>query len=247
MGVRISQMDPLQGSLDKQDLFEIARRTGSNAATYSVTAEQIADYYKFKNNGAFLGNTTKDLDSFTFADVGTYYWQGTPALTGMPSAGLLEVIGYEAPEDVAAGGDSEIFERLTAGGESFIRSKVAGMWSSWGVLSNKNGNVIFSGTSSDGQVTFPVPFSVAPVVMVVPATNSTPNDYLHVINLGTVTSNGFQVVRYKCHLGEYEEIEQIQTTEQSGTTTTKTVTKTNTGYKWESADFAYYWFATLDG
>ena len=249
MGVRITQMDPLQGALDKHDLFEIARPNGnSGGATYSVTAEQISDFYKLKNNGSFRGYTTKSLDDFSYADNGTWYWQGTPALSGMPSVGILEIIGFEAPSDVAtSGGNTEIYERLTSGADCFIRTYMGGMWSSWGILSNKNGNIIFSGVSSDAHVTFPVPFAVAPVVTVTPATNATPNDYLHVINLGTVNSNGFDVVRYKCSLGQYVEAETINTTEQSGTTTTKTYNRQVTGYQWEAGDFSYYWIATLDG
>ena len=186
------------------------------------------------------------MDEFTYADVGTYYWQGTPALTGMPSAGLLEIIGYEAPEDVSPGGSSEIFERLTAGTECFIRSYIGGMWSSWGILSNKNGNIIFSGTSTSSEVVFPVPFSVAPAVTVTPI-NGLPNDYVNVINLVSVDTNKFTVARYQCALGNYVEKETIQTTEQSGTTTTKTYNREVTGYEWSSGSFGYYWIATLDG
>ena len=244
MGIKISQMDRAS-ALTKDDLFVISRGSGNVNANYAVSGQQVGAYVKTLNNGSFYGSTEKSLDEFTFADSGVYYWQGTPYLTGMPSAAMLEVMSYVAPDE-ASGEEPAIFERLTAGGECFVRSKLGGMWSSWGVLSNKNGNIIFSGVSNASEVVFPVPFSVAPVVTLTPV-NGTPNDTVNVINIATVDTNKFTVARYQCALGEYEEQETIQTTEQSGTTTNKTYTRVLSGYQWSAGSFSYYWTATLDG
>lgn len=244
MGIKISQMD-LVSALDKFDRFVISRGSGNVNANFAVTAQQVGAYVKTLNNGSFYGSTDKGLDEFTYADTGVYYWQGTPYLTGMPSAAMLEVISYVAPDE-ASGEEPTIFERLTAGKECFIRSKMGGMWSSWGVLTNKNGNVIFSGTASSDEVVFPIPFEVAPVVTVTPI-NGDPNNYVNVINLTQVNTNKFNVARYQCSLGNYVETETVQTTEQNGTTTTKTNTRQLTGYQWSVGTFGYYWVAMLDG
>lgn len=250
MGIRITQMDPLTGAIDRGDLFEIARKTGnSTAATYSVTAEQIADYYKNSNNGSFKGTTTKSLDEFDWTDAGVYYWQGTPALNGMPSSGFLEVMTYASQNDVTGTVAPATFLRLTApNAESFCRSKIQGLWSSWAVLSNKNGNVIFSGRDTAATITFPAPFEQTPNVFVVPY-NSTANK-VYVINVGTVTNTGFSVVKFTSDLTAVTTT--VTTTQNTEThTTTSQTTETRgawkTGSEEGSDDFTYYWIATLDG
>lgn len=246
-GIPISRMN-LADTLLKNDRIEISRIGGAaeSDSTMAATIQQIQNFCKKANNGSFMGITNEDLNSFSSDDAGVYYWEGTPPLTGMPSAGMLEVVTYFS-DDSAETPTVAVFERLTANDQCFIRSQIAGMWSNWGVLSNKNGNIIFSGVANGSEVVFPVPFDVAPVVVVTPCGNQTPNDTLHVINIGSVNTNKFTVARYTCSLGQYVETETINTTEQSGTTTTKTYNRQVTGYAWSAGDFSYYWIATLDG
>lgn len=242
MGVRITQMDPLQGSLDKHDLFEMARPNGTTGGTtYSVTAEQVADYYKRKNNGAYLGTSDKAMDDFTYSDAGVYYWAGTPPLSGMPSAGLLEIMTYVPPEDVS-GEAPFIIQRFSAGGESFIRSKLGAMWSSWGVLANKNGNVIFSGTATETQVTFPIAFEKPPVVTVTPVNSG--GTAVYVINLQTVTNTGFSVWRFSSDLTAV--VTEVEETQDGNKTTERTET-TRGAWANENVSFPFHWIATVDG
>lgn len=270
MAMRISDLDT-RANFTKNDWFEVE---GYNDRTSGkVSGAQIANLCKSLNNGGFYGRETKSLDEFTYADAGVYYWEGTPAISGMPAAGILEIICSAAVDDTLSANETPTFiQRLTNGDEVFTRTVSGASRSSWGVLKNKNGNTILSGISSDGSVNFneitgrsssnPF-FSQAPVVTVTPINNDVSN-YVYIANVQTINTSSFSVARFKSAIQEVVQnttestIETTETKENGSNNsdpvskvvtnhTDHTVTTQTTRGAWETADFAYYWVATVDG
>ena len=246
MGVRITQMDPLQGALEKNDLFEIARRNGSStSATFSVTADQIANYYKLRNNGGFMNTTTKGLDEFRHTDVGTYFWSGNPGVSGLPSQGMLEVVGFKAPADADPGDDLPIYQRLTTGSGVWTRSRAQSVWSTWSELDNKNGCYILTGEANSAEVTYAdnYRFNTPPRVIITPLNPD--GQYVYVANAFEITESGFKVRRYQSSLTAAVTNTKSTKTESSGTTITTESTDVTRG-AWDNGEFTYHWVAIAE-
>ena len=255
MGIMITDMDQLS-PLDKNDLIEVARpgANGTANATYSTSMQVVGAYCKTLNNGGFRGEMTKDLTDVNYTDTGTWWWHGTPALSGMPDNGILEVISSVAPQDVTGPEAPTITLRLMNGDSMFVKSKPGNVTGSndttasypWGICKNKNGNRIYSGYTSDAQVNFPTGFfSQRPAVVVSPVNQT--GDAVYLINLATVESTGFSVVRYALSKAATKTTtEKIE--EQEGGSGTKTTTTTEMEYNtWVDGTFQYHYIATLDG
>lgn len=259
MGIKITDMDTLPGALDKNDLVEIARpgAGGTANSTYAASMQQIGTYTKNLTNGGFKGEMTKDLTEVTYADVGTWWWHGTPPLSGMPNNGILEVLCSVAPQDVTGPEAPTIVLRLMNGDAMFTKSKPGNVVGNndttsvypWGVCKNKNGNVIFSGVANSDTVDFPVAFPAAPKVLVTPINPY--DDRMYVVNVCNITSTGFAVKRYELSLSATTTTSSSTKTETpsgSGTSTTQTDTTTVTYNTFApSTTYQYYWLATLDG
>lgn len=253
MGVRISDMDPFGGMMNDNDLFEMTRT--DERKTYSISAQLIAEYCKTLNNGGYKGATDKSLDEFTQDDTGVYYWSGEAPIVGMPSNGLLEVVGYVKPATGTSREKTTVVERLTAANQVYTRSFSAQHgWSSWAVLSNVNGNRILSGTTKEGSINFnsvlgrtssdgPY-FDKRPNVVLTPINTS--KSKVCIINLATIDNTGFTVLRFSSDVVDVQvKTETTKTTETSKTTET-TTTATTRG-AWVEGDFEYMYVATLDG
>lgn len=253
MGIRISDMTPYSGIPADGDLLEMTDI--SEKKTYSVSMQTLGEYLKTQNNGGFKSATSKSLDDFKAGDVGVYYWTGSPYKDGMPGAGMLEVFtNVKIREDSTE--TPVVVQRLTSLNEMFIRSfdTTVGNWTDWGVCRNRNGNTIVSGYSTDSNINFnnilgrtskdgPY-FSKTPTVTVTPFNTTT--DKLFVINVNVVDNTGFSVVRYASDLNAVVTQTTETKTESESTSTTTSTTETTRG-AWVSAEFGYYWTATLDG
>lgn len=252
MGIKITDMDIIP-SLSKNDLIEVARpgANGSANSTYAASMQQIGAYTKNLNNGGFKGQMTKALSDVTYADAGVWYWEGEAPLNGMPSRGLLEVVTSVSAEDVSGLAEAPtIFLRLTNGEEVYVQTKQGGASSNWGILSNKNGNKIYSGYTTDATVQFPSGFfSQRPSVVCTPRCDI--GDAVYLINLSAVETTGFSVIRFalsKAAVKTETESEKIEEQEGgSGNKTTTTTTTTMEYNQWTDGTFGYYYIATLDG
>lgn len=258
MGIRITDMDPID-AIQKTDKFEVARpaANGTTNSSYSATAQQMGAYFKNLNNGGFKGEMTKDLTEVTYADVGTWWWHGSAPLNGMPDNGILEVLCSVAPDDVVGPEAPTITLRLMNGDSMFVKSKPGNVTGQndttssfpWGVLKNKNGNIIFSGTSSDDMVEFPKTFAAAPKVLVTPINSL--DDRMYYMNIYDITTQHFRVKRFELSLGyttTTTDSTETKTESGSGTTTTTTNTTEVTYNTFTpSTSFEYNWLATLDG
>lgn len=259
MGVRISDMDRFSGLMDDADLMEMTRY--SEQKSYSISAQMMAEYFKSQNNGGFKGAITdKSLNDFTYADVGVYWWSGDPGVVGMPQRGLLEVFGSIKPSTTNVQ-ETKIVQRLTYGDEVYVRMSSDGLgggWSSWGVLKNANGAIMFSGTSTEAEVKFTdvlggttSPFagkSSVPRIILTPCYS---DGAVNVINLQEASATGFKVVRFRSSLVAVVEnttADETVTQGAGGTSTTHKVTTNEvTRGAWEEGTFAYNWIAILDG
>lgn len=257
MGVRISDMEHLSASLVDEDLFEICRY--NEKKTYNVSAQQIAEYCKTLNNGGFKGTTKSaginSLDDVDQTMAGVYYWNGDAPISGMPTSGMLEVFTYIKPKS-SEREEVTVVERLTSANQVYTRSRTAQFgWSSWGVLTNVNGNKILSGRTSNGSVNFNAVlgrtaldgpfFDRTPVVTITPLNGSA--DMVHVANLITTDNTGFSVARFKSSMATViTNTTATKNTDGSGNTKEETTTKIERG-AWELADFEYSWIATVDG
>lgn len=258
MGIKITDMDPID-QLKKDDLFEVARpaANGTTNSSYQASAQQMGAYFKNLNNGGFKGKMTKDLTEVTYADVGTWWWQGTAPISGMPSQGILEVLCTIAPEDVVSTEAPTITLRLTNHDSMFIKSKPGDITGSadttatypWGACKNKNGNIIFSGTSNSDMVEFPVSFAAAPKVLVTPVNSF--DDRMYYMNVYDVTTQHFRVKRFEMSLSQTTTESESETVEeQSGGNPKKTTTESTTvtyNTFTPSTSYEYHWLATLDG
>lgn len=262
MALRISDLDT-RTSLSKNDWFEVEGY--SDRASGKVSGAQIAALCKTQNNGGFYGRTTKSLDEFTYADTGVYWWEGTPALSGMPSTGILEIISSAAVDDTLSANETPTFiQRLTNGANVYTRMVSGSVTSPWGILKNVNGNKILSGVSADGSVNFNTIanttasnpfFNQTPVLTITPF-NSNPNSVVCIANIQSIDQNGFSVARFQSSTqAVIEDVEENTTVEEyesqgsvpkhTKTTTTKSTQPTRGA--WEAGDFPYYWIATVDG
>lgn len=255
MGIKITDMDTF-GSVNKNDLVEVARpgANGTANSTGSASMQVLGAYFKNLNNGGFRGEMTKDLTDVTFADTGTWWWHGTPALTGMPDNGILEVICSVAPEDVTGPEAPTITLRLMNGDSMFVKSKPGNVTGSndstsiypWGVCKNKNGNRIYSGYTSDAQVNFPTGFFTQKPAVVVTPVNQT-GDAVYLINLATVESTGFSVIRYALSKAATKTVTSEVVEEEGENPPTKTTTTTMEYNQWVDGTFGYHYIATQDG
>lgn len=266
MALRISDMTN-RPILSAADLFEICHIATDPSdqdghKSFSVSGEAIAEFCKTLNNGGFKGVTDASLDDFTFANSGVYFWSGEPPIKGMPATGILEVFSYAGSNELYH--DAPVVaQRLTSGNEVYCRTWAQTVgWSSWSVLRNANGNKILSGKTNDGAINFKdvtgmteAFFNQTPVVTLTPI-NPNPNVEVDIINLITADQTGFSVARFKSAIAgavvtSEETVNNEYTTAGDQTSsikssTSRTVTGTTLG-AWETADFEYYWVATLDG
>ena len=236
---RISQLDPLAG-LSKLDLFEVTQRSTNKSC--SITAQEMGNYFKTLQNGAFRGSTSKSLDDFTLSDVGVWYWTGNDQTVGL-SYGIVEIISSAPSDDDDS--DARFIQRITCGNRVYQRM-FNETYSVWAALTNRNGAIIEYGVSSDATVTFPQDrFNDVPTVICIPL-NTDPSQKVYTINLTSVTRGSFSVQRLESDLVSVVE-ETTETTTESGGTTTKTTRTEVTRGAWTAADsLSYYWIALSD-
>lgn len=266
MAVRIS--DYPSGSLSKNDYLEI--ESLSEKVSYKITAGQIAQLCKLLNNGGFNGQTTKELDEFVWTDAGVYWWEGTPAINGMPSTGLLEIITTTEPDQGSA--TTPIFiQRLTNGDNVYTRTVDGLIRSPWGILKNVNGSKILSGVTSNQTINFneivgktnsdPF-FTGTPTVIVTPINGATQN-YVYLVNLMAVDQHSFTVAKFACsrlqpttsqtttNVSTVTVVKDAENNDKSETTHTEQTTGLISAFGgWETgenANFEYSWVAMLDG
>lgn len=232
---RISQLDPLAG-LSKLDMFEVTQRATNKSC--SITAQEMGNYFKTLQNGAFRGSTTKALDDFTVEDVGVWYWTGDGGVTGL-GYGIVEIISPAGSDDDNL--DAKYIQKLTCNNRVYQRM-YNDRWSNWAALTNRNGAIIEYGISSDSTVTFPQDrFNDVPTVICVPL-NDNYGTYIYSVNLTSVTRGSFTVQKKKSSL-----IAVVEQTVETETETTKTTTTTVTQGAWEDAsDMSFYWIALSD-
>lgn len=233
---RISQLDPLN-ALSHLDLFEVTQR--ANNKSCSITAQEMANYFKTLSNGGFKGTTAKALNDFTMADVGVWYWTGDGGATGV-SYGIVEIMGYASPDNSPA--DDKYIQKLTSGDRVYQRM-FDNQWSNWAALTNRNGGIIEYGVSTATSITFPLNrFTDTPTIICQPVNDST--DYVYHVNVYSAGPTGFQVRKWKSCRASVKEITQETTTE-SGGTTTKTTTITVERGEWEVDDNASFFYLAL--
>lgn len=223
--------------LSKLDLFEVTKN--SELKSYSVTANDIANFVKNISNGGFKGSTTKGLDEFTIYDVGMWWWvNGSANPTGLNS-GVVEIIAAAGPDDDNI--EATFIQRLSFAEKVYQRMYVNGAYSGWGSLSNKNGAKIEYGVSTSTAVSFSNPFTSAPAVVAVPFNNATMSRIL-VINVTTVSSTGFEVQKLS------SDLDVVTTTVTEVTDGNRTTTRTEQiRGAWTAAnDIPFYWIALSD-
>lgn len=227
---------PAIDALSKLDMFEVVKK--SELKSYSVTANDIANFVKNISNGGFKGSTTKSLDEFTIYDVGMWWWvNGTANPTGLTS-GVVEIIAAAGPDDDNI--EATFIQRLSFAEKVYQRMYVNGAFSGWGSLSNKNGAKIEYGVSSAAAVVFSNPFSAAPAVIAVPANSA--SDKVYIINVQSVSATGFTVQKL------YSDLTAVTTTvtEVTDGTTTTTRTEQIRGAWTAANDAPFYWIALSD-
>lgn len=234
----ISELTAL-AALSKLDKFEVER--AADSTSYSITANDIANFVKTTSNGGFRGTTTKSIDEFSLEDIGMWWWVNSASNPTGLTSGIVEIISFHEP---GAENDDETFlQKLSLMDRVYQRMHNDGGWSNWASLANKNGAVIEYGTSTGTTVSFPQNrFSSAPVVVVTPNTDA---EKIAMINVYGVTAAGFSVRKYTSDpLGVKEEVE---TTTDGTITTTKTVTTQNAWQAADSLGFTYLAISDVGG
>lgn len=235
----ISELSALS-ALSKLDKFEVER--AADNISYSVSAQDIANFVKNISNGGFKGSTTKSLNDFTIADIGMWWWVNSEDnVTGLHS-GVIEIISFNGLDDDNV--EATFIQRLSFAEKVYQRMYTNGSFSGWGSLSNMNGCKIEYGTSSDTHVDFTNAFADVPTVVAVAKNSTTDKTYL--INVYGVSATGFDV--QKLASSTIAVVEETETTEtESSGTTTKTTVVRQTRSAWEQADNApFYWIALSD-
>ena len=234
----IGELTPLTTGLSKLDRLEIEK--ASDSTSYSVSAQDIANYVKTTSNGSFRGSTTKSLDAFTEADVGVWWWVNDSAnATGLTS-GMVEIESFNAPDDDAV--IATFTQRLSYGERLYQRMFKDGHFSGWSAMHNKNGCKIHYGLSNSASVTFPSSFSSVPAVIITPLNSTTTKIYLY--NVASVSVDGFTVFAL------YSDLDAVTTTVTEVTDGTRTTTRTEQiRGAWQQAtgnDLLFYWVALSD-
>ena len=228
---------PAIDALSKLDLFEVTKN--SDRKSYSVTANDIANFVKNISNGGFKGSTTKSLDEFTIFDVGMWWWvNGSANPTGLYS-GVVEIIAAAGPDEDNV--EATFIQRLSFGERVYQRMYVNGRYSGWGSLSNKNGAQIEYGVSTSTAVAFSNPFEATPCVVAIPFNNATLSR-IFIINITSVSSKGFEVQKLS------SDRDVVTTTVTEVTDGNKTTTRTEEiRGAWATADsIPFYWIALSD-
>lgn len=235
----ISELSAL-AALSKLDKFEVER--AADNVSYSVTAQDIANFVKNISNGGFKGSTTKGLDEFTIEDVGMWWWVNSASNPTGLSAGVVEIISFNGPDDDNV--ESTFIQRLSFSDKVYQRMYMNGHFDIWGSLTNSNGCKILYGSSSETRVTFPTRFTDIPAVVAVPENANDTSVYF--IQVFGVSESSFQVRKWVSPTQAVVE-ETTSSETESGGTTTKTSTTTMTGATWTQADDApFYWIALSD-
>lgn len=249
MAIKISDMEPYGKSISDNDMFEMVAQ--NELKSYRVSAQNIADYCKLVNNGAFRGLTKKALDEFTYADTGVWLWTGDDSqapVAGM-TEGFVEVLSYYKPGDETVTNLSFI-QRFSAGSLVYQRLYSAGKWPpTWSSLTNRNGNRIEYGVApasgdSGTHVNFSPAFKSEPAVSLTVVGSKT--NYVYQPQLLSVTSQGFDFIIYRSSIVSVKTEEKTTTTESGSTKTTETTYISERG-QWEVAtDVGVNWIATLE-
>lgn len=231
----ISELTALS-ALSKLDKFEVER--AADSTSYSVTANDIANFVKTTSNGGFRGTTTKSIDEFSLDDIGMWWWVNSASNPTGLTSGIVEIISFHAPG--AENDDMTYLQKLSLMDRSYQRMHNDGGWSNWASLANKNGAIIEYGTSTATHVDFPSGrFASTPAVIVTPNTNS---QLVCIVNVFDVTPGGFNVRKYTSDPNGV--IETIETTEEGTTTTRRSVTTQNA---WQVAnDLSFNYIAISD-
>lgn len=228
---------PAIDALSKLDMFAVTKK--SEMKSYSVTAQDMANFVKNLSNGGFRGSTTKSLDEFTIYDIGMWWWvNGTTNPTGLTS-GVVEIISAAGPDEDNI--EATYIQRLSFGEKVYQRMIINGRPSGWGSLTNHNGATVLYDVSSATHISFPEGlFTATPSVVAVPK-NST-NNKVYMINVDNVSPTGFDVKKWYSSTDEV--VTEVTEITDGTRTTTRTVTVQGAWTQDDSAPF--YWIAISD-